>query len=161
MDRIRPSHLSDLLIAYPQARFVLMHIGYPYTQEVLALAKHFANVYADLCWAWSFDPQSSMEFVRRFIHTAPINKLFGFGGDTLFPPMAVGYAMQMRKWLKRALTAEVEDGEMSEMEAMKVATRLLRQNQYECFDVEAKRRAARAAMAIRDRHDPVGRAVGK
>ncbi len=52
-DRIRPGHLCPLLIEYPDTRFVLMHIGYPYASELIALAKHFPNTWADLCWAWS------------------------------------------------------------------------------------------------------------
>ena len=145
IDRIRPGHLAPLLVAYPKTRFVLMHIGYPYGQEMIALAKHFRNVYVDLCWAWSIDPYSSMDFVRRFIHTAPANKLFGFGGDTFWPTSAVGYAMQTRRWLTRTLTAEVADGLMTEAQAMGLAKRLLHDNAYDCFDIDATRRAIRDA----------------
>ena len=75
---LQPGHLCDLLIRYPQARFVLMHIAYPYDDELVAMVKHYPNVWVDLCWAWSCNPRVSAEFVRRFLHAAPVNKLFAW-----------------------------------------------------------------------------------
>lgn len=142
-ERIRAGLLSPLLLRYPQARFVLMHIAYPYSHELLALVKHFPNCYADLCWAWSIDPYTGVEFVRRFIHAAPITKLFAFGSDTVSPTSAYAYAIQMRRWLTRALEAEVADGLLTEREAIWVATRVLRENQLDCFDVGGTQAAVR------------------
>ena len=82
VDRVRPSHLCGLLARYPETRFVLMHISYPYSDELISIAKHFPNVWVDLCWAWSINPYSATDFVRRFLHAVPVNKLFAYGGDT-------------------------------------------------------------------------------
>jgi hypothetical protein len=120
-----------------------MHISYPYDAEVLAIAKHFPNAYVDLCWAWSIDPATSSDFVRRFLHAAPINKLFGFGDDTRSPTTAYGYAVQMRRWLSRTLQAEVTDGFLTTAQAKDVATMLLRGNQEACFAIERTQRAVR------------------
>lgn len=136
VDRIPAGNLCALLKRYPQARFVLMHIAYPYSQELVALVKHYPNAYADLCWAWSIDPYSSMDFVRRFLHAAPVNKLFAFGGDTRWPTGALAYCIQARTWLTRAMEAEVRDGFMTEAQAIRVANRLMRENQFACFDLE-------------------------
>ena len=145
VDYIRSGHLSPLLAKYPDARFVLMHIAYPYTEELVALAKHYPNVYADLCWAWSINPYSSVEFVRRFIHAAPANKLFLFGGDTSYPGPALAYASQARTWFTRAMQAEIDDGLLTELQAIDLAQRFMRDNQFDCFRVEAKKAIARAA----------------
>jgi len=32
---------------------VFMHIAYPYWQELLAVAKHYANAHIDMCWPGS------------------------------------------------------------------------------------------------------------
>ncbi|MDQ6601161.1 MAG: amidohydrolase family protein [Chloroflexota bacterium] len=143
LQRLRAANLTPLLTRYPRTRFVLMHISYPYDAELLAIAKRFPNAYVDLCWAWSIDPVTSGEFVRRFLHTAPINKLFGFGDDTRTPTMAYGYAVQMRRWLTRTLEAEVVDGLLTTTQAMDIATQLLRSNQQACFDIEGRQRALR------------------
>ncbi|MDE0140032.1 MAG: amidohydrolase family protein [Caldilineaceae bacterium] len=147
VDYIRSGNLCPLLAKYPDARFVLMHIAYPYTEELVALAKHYPNVYADLCWAWSINPYSSMEFVRRFIHAAPANKLFLFGGDTGYPGAALAYAKQARNWFTRVMQDEISDGLLTEAQAIDLSRRYMRDNQYECFRVKAKKQILRAAAA--------------
>jgi len=142
-------HLYPLLARYPQARFVLMHIAYPHSRELIAAAKQFSNVYVDLCWAWSIDPVSSADFLRRFLHTVPANKLFIFGGDTLWPGAALAYAHQARAWFTRAIQAEVAEGLLTEADALALATRLMRDNQYACFNVPAKKQAILAAHLSR------------
>lgn len=148
-ERIRPGHLCALLLRYPAARFVLMHAGYPYTAETIAVAKHFPNVYVDMCWTWSIDPFTASRFVRQMIHTVPTNKLFAFGGDTLWPTAAAAYARQARQWLTRALQAEVDDGDLTEQEAITLASRFMHLNQRDCFDLEGTRAAIRATLSRR------------
>ncbi|MCB0061672.1 MAG: amidohydrolase family protein, partial [Caldilineaceae bacterium] len=139
-DYIRAGHLAALLAKYPSARFVLMHTAYPYGHELIALAKHYPNVYVDLCWAWSIDPYSTCDFVRRYLHAVPLNKLFVFGGDTFWPTAAVAYTAQSRQWLTRTLQAEIADGYLTEAAALGVAERFMRTNQYDCFRIDDKRR---------------------
>jgi predicted TIM-barrel fold metal-dependent hydrolase len=146
VDRIRGGHLCGLLARYPQARFVLMHIAYPYQDELVALAKHYPNVYVDLCWAWSINPLGARDFVRQMIHAVPANKLFAFGGDTGLPAAAVAYSIQARQWLTRALQAEVDEGLLTERQAIALATRFMRTNQEECFDLAGTRAAIREAI---------------
>ena len=147
VDYIRAGNMCPLLAEFPETRFVLMHIAYPYSNELVALTKHYRNVYADLCWAWSIDPFSSCDFVRRYLHAAPANKLFVFGGDTTLPAISLGYAWQARNWLTRALQGEVTDGLLTEPQAIILATRLMKDNQYECFQVLSKRKTTTTAVA--------------
>lgn len=139
VDYIRSGNLCALLAKYLEARFVLMHIAYPYSDELIALAKHYPNVYVDLCWAWSIDPYSASDFVRRYIHAVPANKLFIFGGDTFFPTAAIAYAYQARQWLTRTMQAEVNEGLLSEANAIALAQRFMQGNQYHCFHVAQKK----------------------
>jgi predicted TIM-barrel fold metal-dependent hydrolase len=139
--RIQTGQLSTLLSRYPDARFVLMHIAYPYDAELVAVAKHFPNVWVDLCWAWAIDPHTTCDFVRRFLHAVPASKLFAFGGDDRWPTSAVGDAWQARKWLTRALEAELAEGDLTEAEAIDIARRVMHDNQYACFDIHGTRRA--------------------
>jgi predicted TIM-barrel fold metal-dependent hydrolase len=148
---IKAGNLCGLLRAYPAARFVLMHISWPYDDEIVALAKHYPNVWVDMCWAWSINPHASAQFVRGFIHAAPANKLFGFGGDTLRARTSVAYSMQARKWLGKALQAEIDEGDLTEAQAIGFAQRILQDNQKECFDLDGLRRrlAEKSSSATR------------
>ncbi|MDP6357012.1 MAG: hypothetical protein QF473_18005, partial [Planctomycetota bacterium] len=87
------------------------------------------------------------DFVRRFIHAAPSNKIFIFGADTRHPASSVAYAWQARRWLTYALEGEVNEGLVTEKEAISLAGRFMRENQYECLRVEEKRRLVTEAMS--------------
>jgi predicted TIM-barrel fold metal-dependent hydrolase len=155
IDDVRVGNLCGLLARYPGARFVLMHTGYPYNDEIIAIAKHYPNVWIDMCWAWTIDPSSSLEFVRRFLHSVPTNKLFAFGGDTTSPTNTVGYAIQARRWLTRALEAEIAAQDLTERQAIKIAQRIMRDNQYACFDIDGTRHAVRAESETARRAETV------
>lgn len=145
VSRIAAGNMCALFARYQDARFVLMHIAYPYNDELVALAKHFRNIWVDLCWAWSIDPYSSRDFLRRFLHAVPANKLFAFGGDTGWPTGALAYSIQARNEIRRGLEAEIAEGYLSEKQAMDVATRIMRDNQYACFDIHGTRANIRTA----------------
>ena len=139
LENVRPGKLSTLLIHYPETRFVLMHTAYPYSQELLGLAKHFPNVYLDLCWAWAIDPYNTSEFLRHVIHTLPSNKLFAFGGDCHWPAQSVAYAKQARFWITHALNEEIKDGFINKGQAISLATQFMITNQKKFFNLEEKR----------------------
>lgn len=152
LEDMRALHLSWLLASFPNTRFVLMHDSYPHDHEVAALAKHYPNVWVDMCWAWSIDPHSAMQFVRRMIHAVPANKLFAFGGDSFVPTASVGYAIQARAGLTRALQAEVDDGQLTERQAISLARRFMQDNQRACFDLDGTRAAIHAQLAVLNDH---------
>ncbi len=137
--RIPAGNMCALFARYLDAKFVLMHIAYPYNDELVALAKHYRNIWVDFCWAWSIDPYSSRDFLRRCIHAVPSNKLFAFGGDTGWPTSAMAYAIQARNEIRRALEAEIDEGYLTEKQAMAFATQIMHTNQYACFDVDGTR----------------------
>ena len=139
VSRIPAGNMCELFSRYLDAKFVLMHIAYPYNDELVALAKHYRNIWIDFCWAWSIDPYSSRDFLRRCIHAVPANKLFAFGGDTGWPTSAYAYSLQARNEIQRALEAEIADGYLTEKQAMAFATQIMYTNQYDCFDVQGTR----------------------
>ncbi len=135
-DRVRAVHFAELFHKYPNVKFVLMHTAYPWTGEIMTLAKHFQNVYIDMCWAWSINPHDMINFVRGAIHSVPLNKIFLFGGDTRWAPAVVAYAIQARQYFYKALEFEVQDGFLAESEAIKIASRFMQDNQRAVFDIE-------------------------
>lgn len=139
VSRIPAGNMCALFSRYLDAKFVLMHIAYPYNDELVALAKHYRNIWIDFCWAWSIDPYSSRDFLRRCIHAVPSNKLFAFGGDTGWPTSAYAYSIQARNEIQRTLEAEIADGYLTEKQAMNFATQIMYTNQYDCFDVQGTR----------------------
>ncbi len=138
--------MCHLLRAHPDARFVIMHIAYPYADEAIAVAKHYPNAYVDLCWAWIINPLASVRFLKEFLMAAPACKLLTFGGDYLYVEMVPGHARIARKGLTQALTELVEEGWVEDEDVPALVERLMRGNAHELFDLEGTLSSAGAAV---------------
>jgi predicted TIM-barrel fold metal-dependent hydrolase len=123
-----PMHLVNLFIEYREAKFDIFHGAYPYTGELLALAKNFPNVYLDLCWLHIISPSAGARMLHEAIETVPANKIFAFGGDFIIPEGAYGHSVMARQVVRRVLTEKIEDGYLTEDEAVGLAGRILRDN---------------------------------
>jgi hypothetical protein len=142
MSRIRAIDLIPLFRKYPQARFVLLHMGYPYQHETLALAKHFPNVYVDLSGCWTLDAVATRRFVGQWVATAPANKLLACGGNATSAEVAYAHAGLAREGVGGALSELMAGGEVSRPEAEELSRRFLRENAWAAFRLEDKRRSA-------------------
>ncbi|MHC4674621.1 MAG: amidohydrolase family protein [Planctomycetota bacterium] len=136
LNHCRARDLVNLFFDYPQGRFDLFHMGYPYQEEVLALAKQFSNVYVDLCWAWIMDPQASGRFLKQFLTAVPANKLFGFGGDYWMAEPVYGHLKLARAGISRALSEMVEEEYFSVDQALSIARMILRDNALAVFGIK-------------------------
>ena len=79
-----PLLLTDLLLKYREGKFDLFHIGYPYTDELIAMIKMYPNGYINLCWIPEISAHLYKNTLNLLIDIIPSNKIFGFGGDYLF-----------------------------------------------------------------------------
>ncbi len=126
-------YLCPLLRDFPDARFILMHIGYPCQDAFIALAKHYLNVTIDMCWAWIINSAACVRFVKEFLMAAPANKLLTFGGDYVPVEPIVGHSHLARLGLTRAITELVEDDWISLEESSSLIERLMHGNARELF----------------------------
>lgn len=127
---------TGTLAGVPRATFVLMHMGWPQQEQLLAVAKHSPNVVVDLCWAWILSPLATSEFVQRFLTTVPASKLLCFGGDYQIVESVVGHAEIARRGLQHALEALTERGWVSPDRALELVPLLMRGNALRIFPVE-------------------------
>ncbi len=139
MDLFKVRNLSNLFRQYPKARFDLFHMSYPEWGDLLALTKHYSNVWADLCWAWVIDPVATLSFSSQAITAIPSNKLFAFGGDYGFADMVYGHARIARDGVSKVLSDAIRDGRLSRADAKSIARRWLRENAMEVFKIKEKR----------------------
>ena len=143
--RANAGDVSELLMRYPDLTFVVMHITWPYQDEAIALAKHFANAYVDMCWAWIINPAAATRFVQEFLVAAPASKLLTFGGDYMPVELVPGHARIARMGIARALEGLEQQGWLAERETPALLARLMNGNAAELFDRE------RALAAWQDR----------
>lgn len=110
LSRVRENanDVCRLLQSYPRIRFILMHLGYPYQDEYIALCKQYSNAYLDMCWTWIINSVASVRFLLEVLVTAPIHKILTFGGDYYLVENIVGHSMIARRGIAEALSTLVD-----------------------------------------------------
>lgn len=141
--RTNASDMCALCAAHRDARFVFMHITYPYQDEAIAVAKHYSNAWIDMCWAWAVNPAASLRFLKEFLVAAPANKVFPFGADYGVAELVPGHGRMARRGIARALAELVDEGWLHHGQCEGIARRLLAQNAYELFPIERAKAATK------------------
>ncbi|MDF0581985.1 amidohydrolase family protein [Bradyrhizobium yuanmingense] len=131
--RDNAADLCRLLQDFPETRFVLMHIGYPYEQEFIALAKHYPNATIDMCWAWIINPGASVRFLKEFLLAVPATKIFTFGGDYVAVEPIYGHACVARRGIANVLSQLVAEGWVARQETPDLIERIMRGNALRFF----------------------------
>jgi uncharacterized protein len=135
----------DLCKAAPDSRFVFMHINYPNYEELITVAKQYTNAYLDMCWAWIMNPVASKDFLKKYLMTAPANKILTFGGDYIPVEIVPGHAIIARRGIAQALSELVDEGWLRESEAIDLVDPIMHGNARRIFNLEEKERLLRTA----------------
>jgi predicted TIM-barrel fold metal-dependent hydrolase len=133
--RQNASDLCQLLQDFPHTKFVLMHIGYPYQDEFIALAKHYPNAYVDMCWAWIINPAACIRFLKEFLMSAPANKIFTFGGDYIAVENVYGHSVIARRGIVHALSELLAGSWIGREEVESLIERIMCGNAREVFPI--------------------------
>lgn len=128
----------DLCRTKPDATFVFMHICYPYYEEILSVAKQYTNAYIDMCWAWIINPIAAKDFLKKYLVTAPANKVLTFGADYLFVENVVGHAAMARHGITQALSELVDEGWLTLDDALDLVEPIMRGNARQLFRLDEK-----------------------
>lgn len=129
-----PSLLSNLFVLYPNVKFDLFHIGYPYYHTMAALGKMFPNVYLDMCWAHIISPAASMAALDEWLDSVPANKIIGFGGDYQIIDAVYAHQLMARQNVSKVLAKKVADGVFGLDEAKWLAQRMFYDNPKAIFE---------------------------
>jgi predicted TIM-barrel fold metal-dependent hydrolase len=136
--RNNPVDVCRLCDLSPETRFVFFHIGYPYYEEMIAAAKQFQNANIDMCWSWIINPVAAKDFLKKYIVTAPVNKVFLFGGDYVPVEPVLGHSIIAKNGLALALSELVEEGYLSMKDALRYTDLLMHENAEKFFQLEKK-----------------------
>ncbi len=124
----------------PGTTFVFMHLCYPYYEPMLALAKQYANAYLDMCWGWIINPIAAKDFLKKFLVTVPVHKIFTFGGDTCPVEPVLGHAIIARRGIALALSELVEEGWLPLKNAMEMIDPIMHENARKVFRLAEKKK---------------------
>ena len=89
-----PALLEELLIRHPKLRVYLMHSGWPYLQETVALMSVYPQVYADVSVIdWVIPREEFYAYVQALVR-AGLGKRLMFGSDQMIWPEAIARSVE-------------------------------------------------------------------
>ncbi|HEX8143777.1 MAG TPA: amidohydrolase family protein [Pyrinomonadaceae bacterium] len=89
-----PALLEEVLIRHPKLRLYIMHAGYPYLQETIAIMSVYPQVYADIAVInWIIPREEFHEYLKALMR-AGMGKRLMFGSDQMIWYEAIGMAIE-------------------------------------------------------------------
>jgi uncharacterized protein len=140
-----PGSACELCRSAPNTRFIFMHICYPYYEEIVAVAKHWTNAYVDMCWSWIINPIAAKDFLKKYLVTAPANKILTFGGDYGVVEPVLGHAAMARQGIALALSELVEERWLTLDDALELIDPIMHGNARRIFRLAEKENVLRTA----------------
>lgn len=132
--QLDPLHMIPILQRYPEVRFDIYHLGYPWMRETLMLGKGFPNVWLNLCWTHIISQRFATAGLDEALDLIPVNKILAFGGDYCTPVEKVyGHLVMAREDVARVLAKRIEEGRINESQALNIAKRWFWENPKELY----------------------------
>ena len=128
-----PTHLTKLIRNHKKTKILLLHGGYPYSDEIGQIARFWPNVYLDLAWmpVGHVGYTATKRILSEWIEYVPWFKIM-WGGDTGRVEELYGAVLVIRQLISEVLAEKVEDG-WNMNDALEIGKRILRENALEFY----------------------------
>lgn len=133
--RIRGSHpmrIAPLIERHPRTRFLLMHLAYPWSRDLLGMAFVYRNIWLDLTWSFLLSPSHFRLALDEAIDILPDESRMMLGGDNWHLEETHGAIRQARRLIGEVLEARCKAG-FTQEEALRLGRKILHQNAREFF----------------------------
>ena len=140
VENSNPLELNNLFYSgrFSEARFVLLHGGYPYTQESITLARYYKpTVSLDLAWMALFSPAAAKATLSQAMDMLDGTQLM-FGTDTANLEEMYGCIKFTRRIMAEVCAEKIESGFWTEPVALQAARRVLYQNAVDMYGLDPK-----------------------
>ena len=136
-----PTLLTNLFLEYPNIKFDIFHMGYPFVMELGNLAKNFRNVFIDMCWGHIISPEAARRALVEWLDAVPANKISAFGGDYCFVDGIYGHQYLARRNVAASLAQKVADGTFDLDRARQIARWVFVDNPTRLFNLSDRLKA--------------------
>jgi predicted TIM-barrel fold metal-dependent hydrolase len=132
-----PMNVAGLIERHPRTRFLLMHLGYPWSQDVLGMAMVYRNVWLDLTWSWLLSPSYFRRVFHEAIEVLPDESRMMLGGDNWHAEETFGTLSMARRLIGEVLDEKVKGGYFKLADARRLARKILHDNAIAFFGLPA------------------------
>ena len=134
--QLNPTHMIPILLRYPDIKFDIYHIGYPFFREALMLGKNFSNVWLNFCWCHIISQKFAILAMDEAIDLLPSNKILGFGGDYRVVENIYGHLIMALENVTKVLSKRIKDGYLKEYQAIDLAHKWLWDNPKKLYELK-------------------------
>lgn len=137
---IRGSHplgVAPLIERHPRTRFLLMHLAYPWSSELLAMAFVYRNIWIDLTWSFLLSPSHFERALHEAIELLPDEHRMMVGGDNWHAEETFATFQTFRQRFAKVLRAKCEDRYFAPTDAERLARRVTSENAKRFFGFPA------------------------
>lgn len=128
----RPIELNEMIRRNPETKFVLLHCGYPWIEDIVGMVHEYPNVYPDLCWMPILSYTASQRSLHELLEAATSDKLC-WGCDTWTSEESYGALLAFRFVLSRVLTEKIMDGYFSIEDAKMMIDHIMMDNAVQLY----------------------------
>src|SRR2546421_2245189 len=109
-----PLKAAGLIERHPRTRFLLMHLAYPWSRDLLGMAFVYRNIWLDLTWSLLLSPSHFKLALHEAIEMLPDESRLMLGGDSWHPEESYGALAVARRLLSEVLQEKLGDGYLDE-----------------------------------------------
>jgi predicted TIM-barrel fold metal-dependent hydrolase len=117
----QPWRLMWLLDSNPETTFALFHAGYPWLDDVLAMASERPNLLVDTCWLPIISPGAAVRFYSEFPEVSYRGDTILWGGDNWHAEETYGAVLTFKDCLAKAVADKVEGGYWTRRDGLRFA----------------------------------------
>lgn len=130
-----PMLFEPILSQYPEIRFVLFHMGYPWYSEIAGLAHNYKNIIIDMVWGPIISTSASIQALHEYIEIATCDTLC-WGGDMWTSEGAIGALLAWKFVVAKVLSEKIESGYINMKKAESLAKKLMYKNNAELYGMK-------------------------
>lgn len=119
--------LNNVIRDNPKTKFVLLHCGFPWVDDLFSVVGGYPNLYPDLTWLPILSYTACKRVLHQLIEMAEIDKIC-WGCDTWTVEESYGSLLAFRFSLCRVLSEKIEDGYLSVNNAKDIIDKILFNN---------------------------------
>lgn len=130
-----PMNAAGLIERHPKTRFLLMHLAYPWSSELLGMAFVYRNVWIDLTWSFLLSPTHFTRAFHEAIEILPDESRMMLGGDNWHAEESYASMNTARRLIGEVLAEKVQDGYFNNAAAERLARKICSENARAFFEV--------------------------
>ncbi len=130
-----PMNVAGLVERHPNTRFLLMHLAYPWTQDLFGMAFVLRNIWIDLTWSMLLSPSHFKSSLRQAIEILPDESRMMLGGDNWHAEETYSTFATSRKLIGEVLEGKVKEGYFEYQDAERLARKIFSENAEAFFGI--------------------------